>query len=122
MKRRLPWRSSSQNLSVHFTLALSLWNFRLISFAWDLLLGIFRLVSFTVEGSLAIFGLRSFVWEAPLGNCRLINPACDLSLIIVVWDYSVGNFRLGAFDWELSLVKLRLFFFFGWDLSLRDRE
>ena len=70
-----------------FVQDLSLGNFRLGCFAWELRLG-----SPDLEFSFDIFCLGSFAWELSLENVRLVT---------LVWDPSFGNFSFGTLASEL---------------------
>ena len=78
-------------------LELSLREGRLVSLAWDLSPGNFRLGSFTwitfaSELSFVRLGLKSFAWELSLRMFRLAIVAGDLSLEMSAWDSSLEHF------------------------------
>ena len=103
---------------------LSLWNFRLEPFAWELSV---CLVRFGWKSSLGNFGLASLTGVFQLMKCRLgivawklplrvsLSEAVtqDFGLEIVasdvsLGDFSLGNFRFGSFAWGLPLRMSRL--------------
>ena len=77
------------------SVTLTVYNFSLGPFAWELSFGIFRLGAF----SFGILRLGTFALELLLDNFRLGSFA---------WELSLGTFRFGTFAWDLSLGNFRL--------------
>ena len=86
---------------------------------------------FAWDGLLSHFYLVSLVWGPScrpfLGNCRrgtFVSIAWELSLGILAWKLSFGNFRAGSVVWPLSLANFPCDLslgIFAWNLARNNR-